>query len=311
MARQAIDRIVAMLAGFGAIALAPAAVAQQQPAEAIGAFQMAYPFPSPEGTRLVFQGNFDGRWQLYEMLIADGVVRRLHVSPRDDTHPAFSPDGRHLAFISNRDGNDEVYLLDLASGEARAVAPHPGKDGHPKWSADGAWLVFNRTFDPADRDGDADSAILRVRPDGRDLSVLSDSPLVETFASLSPDGRSVVFVEWYPDAAGARNRNGELVIVDIASGARRRLTRSNGFDGYPYWGAGGRWIYFSTPIEREGGGREFAVHRIRPEGSGVERLTALDGRSEVRAIPSRDERTLFFNVTGAATMIHRMSIEPD
>ena len=299
-----------MLAGLGAIALAATAGAQQQPAEAIGAFQMAYPFPSPDGTRLVFQGNFDGRWQLYEMSIADGAVRRLHASPRDDTHPAFSPDGRQLVFISNRDGNDEVYLLDLASGEARAVAPHPGKDGHPKWSADGAWLVFNRTFDPADRDGDRDSAILRVRPDGSGLSVIADSPRVETFASLSPDGSAVVFVEWFPPAAGTRSANGELAVVDIASGRRRQLTQSAGFDGYPIWGASGRWIYFSTMVDA-GTGRDAAIHRIRPDGSGLETLTSLDGRPDVRAIPSRDERMLFFNTAGRQTLIHRTPIAPE
>lgn len=309
MAGLSARRIVAMIAIATTVAGSDA-VAYQAPTEAVGAFQMAYPFPSPDGARLVFQGNFDGRWQLYELSIADGAIRRLHVSPRDDTHPAVSPDGRQIAFISNRDGNDEVYLLDLASGDATVVAPHPGKDGHPKWSADGAWLVFNRTFDPADRGGDGDSAILRVRPDGRDLSVLSDSPRVETFASLSPDGRSVVFVEWFPDAAGTRNRNGELVIVDIGSGLRRQLTRSEGFDGFPYWGASGRWIYFSTADAGANASREFVVHRIHPDGSGLEQLTALDGRSEVRAIPSRDERTLFFNVGGAQILIHRIALAP-
>ena len=273
----------------------------------VGAFQMAYPFPSPDGTRLVFQGNFDGRWQLYELAIASGAIRRLHVSPRDDTHPAWSPDGRSLAFISNRDGNDEVYLLDLESGAARSVSPHPGKDGHPKWSGDGAWLVFNRTFDPADSEGDRDSAILRVRPDGSDLSVIADSPRVETFASFSPDGLSVAFVEWFPAADGTANRNGELVVVDIASGIRRRITRSAAFDGYPWWGASG-WIYFSSMVDAGAGRRDAAVHRIRPDGSGIETLTALDGLADVRAIPSRDERTLWFNVSGPQLLIHRVPI---
>ena len=300
--------MVRMLAALMAALLAGAATAQPVAAP-VGAFQMAYPFPSPDGTRLVFQGNFDGRWQLYELAVASGALRRLHVSPRDDTHPVWAPDGRSLAFISNRDGNDEVYLLDLESGAARSVSPHPGKDGHPKWSADGAWLVFNRTFDPADRDGDRDSAILRVRPDGSDLAVVSDSPRVETFASYSPDGRSVVFVEWFPPAAGTTSPNGELVVVDIASGDRRQLTHSAAFDGYPWWGASG-WIYFSSMDDAGAGRRDAAVHRIRPDGTGLETLTALDGRADVRAIPSPDELTLWFNVAGPQTLIHRAPIAP-
>lgn len=274
--------------------LLPAA-AGGQPGGELGRYQLAYPFPAPDGRSLVFQGNFDGRWQLYRMDLASGDIARLHVSAGDDTHPAFSPDGRLIAFISNRDGNDEVYVLDPASGEVRSVSPHPGKDGHPKWSSDGAWLVFNRTFDPADRDGDRDSAILRVRPDGSALEMLSDSSNIETFASFSPDGASIAFVEWFPGASGAPGENGEIVIVDLATRTRRNITNSPGFDGYPYWGPSGEWIYFSTRIADGPSGPEMAVHRIRPDGSGMERLSPLDGVNDVRAVPAADERLLYFN----------------
>ena len=268
---------------------------------------MAYPFPSADGSKVVFQGNFDGRWQLYEMATADGEIRRLHVSPRDDTHPALAPDGRRLAFISNRQGNDDVWLLDLETGDARAVAPHPGKDGHPKWSADGEWLVFNRTFDPADPGGDTDSAILRARPDGSDLETISDTPHVETFASFSPDGRSVAFVEWFPDAAGTPARNGEIVLVDIADRTRRNVTNSPGFDGHPFWGSDG-WIYFSTAVEGPEG-REAAVHRVGIDSGKIERLTALDGANEMRAIAAADGSTLWFNrEMDDRVSIHRMDI---
>jgi len=278
--------------------------------EPVGRYELAYPYPAPDGAWLVLQGNFDGRWQLYRMDLPGGAMRRLHVSPADDTHPAISPDGRRIAFISNRDGNDEVYLLDLAGGAARPVAPHPGKDGHPKWSADGEWLVFNRTFDPADRDGDVDSAILRVRADGSRLETISDSPNIETFPSFSPDGRAVAFVEWFPSAEGEPARNGEIVVVDLASRTRRNLTSSPGFDGYPHWGASGEWIYYSTAVEGPRG-REAAVHRIPATGGAPERLTPLDGASEVRAIPDRDETFLYLNRDreGRVT-VHRQALPP-
>ena len=279
--------------------------------EPLGKYQMSYPFPSADGKAIVFQGDFEGRWQLYSMNLAEGGIRRLHDSPKDDTHPAWSPDGSRIAFISNRDGNDEVYVLDLATGTAKPVLPHPGKDGHPKWSSDGAWLVFNRTFDPADTGGDGDSAIVRVRPDGSGMTKVSDTPRVETFASFSPDGKSVVLVEWFPNAAGERNRNGELAVVDIATGARRNITNSDSFDGYPYWGASGDWIYFSTSVAGGPNPREAAVHRVRPNGRDLQRLTPLDGYNDARAIPSSDEKQLYFNITDKGrTHIYRVPIAP-
>jgi len=298
----------AILIAFATVALQPAPAPE---VGQLGRYQLAYPFPSPDGAWLAFQGDFDGRWQLYRMDLPGGAIRRLHVSPADDTHPAISPDGSSLAFISNRDGDDELYLLDLATGAARSVAPHPGKDGHPKWSADGAWLVFNRTFDPADREGDIDSAILRVRPDGSGLGLVSDSPNIETFGSFSPDGGAVAFVEWFPGPEGEAARNGDVVVVDLATGARRNLTRSPGFDGYAYWGPSGEWIYYSTAVEGPAG-REAAVHRLRADDGGApERLTPLDGASKVRAIPNAAETFLYFNRDADGRVaIHGQALEP-
>ena len=278
-----------------------------QGASPAGQYMMSYPFPSSDGALVVFQGNFDGRWQLYEMKASDGAIRRLHVSARDDTHPALSPDGKRLAFISNRDGNDDVWLLDLASGQARAVAPHPGKDGHPKWSPDGQRLVFNRTFDPKDSGGDLDSAIVQVDLDGGPVDVVSDTPRVETFASYSADGRSVAFVEWFPDQEGNRNRNGEVVVVDLATKARRNLTNSPEFDGYPFWSSSG-WIYFSTVFDGPPA-REAVLSRVRADGGAVERIGTRDGKSEVRAIPSADDRIIWFNrAEGGRGMIFRADL---
>lgn len=294
----------ALTAAFG-LSMAVGALAQQ-PARP----EQAYPYPFPGASSLVFQGNAEGRWQLYRMEVASGTVTRLHSSPGNDTHPAVSPDGRRIAFISNRDGNDEVYMLDVASGRARAVSPHPGKDGHPRWSRDGRWLVFNRTFDPADREGDGDSAIIRVRPDGSGLSVISDTPRVETFASFSPDGRQVAFVEWFPNEAGERNRNGEIVVVDIASGRRRNLTSSPAFDGHPIWGPS-QWIYFNTVLHAGTPRAETVVHRIRADGTGLQRLGAADGLNDLRAVPDPAERILFYNLNrGDRVSIERMRIPP-
>ena len=259
----------------------------------LGQYSMAYPFPSPDGMNVVFQGDFDGRWQLYTLTLDGGALQRLSTSPADDTHPAYAPDGRIVAFISNEPGNDDVYLLDVETGERRPLAPHPGKDGHPKWSADGEWIVFNRTVDPADIDGDTDAAILRVRPDGTDLEVLSDSDQIETFPSFSADGRFVVFVEWFPNAAGEPARNGELVKVEIATGVRTRLTDNDVFDAYPYWG--GDWIYFTVFGTDAEGQRRAAVHRMSADGAVVEQVTAPGPIPDVRAIPNRDETQVFYN----------------
>lgn len=277
------------------------AVAQEQ--TQLGAYQLYYPYPSPDAARIVFQGNFDGRWQLYEMTAATGAIRRLHTSSGDDTHPAWSPDGARIAFISDRDGNDEVYVLTLATGEVEIIAPHPGKDGHPRWSADGQQLVFNRTFDPEDRDGDRDSAIVSVRLQNGRTTTLSDTPNIETMASFSPDALSIAMVEWLPSASGSPV--GDIVVVD-PRGRRRNLTNSPEFDGWPFWGRSGEWIYFSTIVDDGAGPREARLRRVRVSDGTIQELARRDGVGEVRAIPDALEQTLYFNQ--AAPGLQRVDI---
>lgn len=284
-----------------------AAPAQAEPgALPIGKLEMAYPYPSPDGTQLVFQGNFDGRWQLYITDLETGHIRRAHRSNGDDMQPAWSPDGKTIAFISNRDGNDELYLLNVAIGMARPLAPHPGKDGHPKWSADGRSIVFNRTLDPRDTDGDRDAAIMTVDARGFGTETLSDTDNIETFPSLSPDGSKVAFVEWIK--SDNSDPAGDIVIVDIASGERQNLTHSPAFDAYPIWGPRGDWIYYST-FETTPTGEEANIFRIRSDGTVRQRITQIDGISESRAVPTADEARLFYNsVTNGNIMIYHRDL---
>jgi len=302
---NSLKNLASIVLGF--IVLFPTLGGAQQNPVPIGRFEMAYPYPSPDNSQLIFQGDFDGRWQLYIIDLESGSIQRAHVSQQDDTHPAWSPDGEKIAFISNRDGNDEVYVLNLESGSVYSVTPHPGKDGHPKWSADGQWLVFNRTFDPSDKEGDSDSAIMRVRFDGTKLSVVSDTPNIETFASFSPDRTEVTFVEWI--AEEGKRPSGDIVVVDVKTGVRRNLTQSSSFDGYPFWGARGDWIYFSTFEALEKGGYEAVLYRVDPSGEHLEPLSDINGRHERRTITSIDEKSIFYNSTiDGQTLIFRSDL---
>ena len=130
-----------------------------------------------------------------------------------------------------------------------------------------------------------------------DLEVISDSERIETFASFSPDAQSVAFVEWFPNAAGEAARNGELVIVDIPTGERTRLTETDTFEGYPYWGASGEWIYFTAFTSGSDGQPSAAVHRISPAGGPAKPVTPVDGIRDVRAIPNGDESQLYYNAS--------------
>lgn len=105
-------------------------------------------------------------------------------------------------------------------------------------------------------------------------------------------------------AEGRPGRNGELIVLDLTTGARRNISNTPEFDGYPHWGPGG-WIYFSSTANASSP-TEMTVYRITPDGIRKEAITTVDGHSEVRAVPSIDETTLYYNVSeGGRTILMR------
>lgn len=112
---------------------------------------------SPDGRKLVFAGERDGAWNLYEAAI-DGTreavphffaaphvkLRTLLANGQENFQPRWSPDGKSVAYLENR---TTLKVLELAGGQARTVLPGEANysyvDGDQwfEWSPDGRWLL--------------------------------------------------------------------------------------------------------------------------------------------------------------------------
>jgi len=156
------------------------------------------------------------------------------------------------------DGSGERPLL-----ESRDV------DYDPAWSPDGATIVFT-----SERRGSAD--LFRIKPDGADLEQLTDDPAYDDQAAFSPDSRQLVFVSTRGGGTA------HLWTMELSARKARRLTAGSGGDFRPSWSPDGKWIAFSSD---RGGDLPFAhgrwerlqladVYIIRPDGSGLKRVTA-------------------------------------
>ena len=60
---------------------------------------------SPDGSRIAFTSNRDGKSEIYLMNPDGSGVTRLTNNEFDDKDPAWSPDGNKISFTSERDGN--------------------------------------------------------------------------------------------------------------------------------------------------------------------------------------------------------------
>ncbi len=200
---------------------------------------------------------------------------------------------RHFGlFLSDPDGKNERPFLAC-----------PDSNYNPSFSRDGRWIVFT-----SERFGSAD--VFRVHPDGSGLERLTDSPAYDDQGALSPDGKTLAFVS--TRAAGTA----DVWLLDIESRRVRNLTRSKTGNFRPSWSPDGRWIAFSSDRNKQrirhmrGNGpawelmQRTAIYIVHPDGSGLRRITALDGSAGSPKWSSDSGRVLFAQIPDIDALRH-------
>jgi Tol biopolymer transport system component len=166
----------------------------------------------------------------------------------------FSGDGQQLIFQSKRDGRecDQIYTMRadgsrvrmISTGEGRTTCsyffPHKNRvlyssthlgsrecPPRPDYSRGYVWPIYP-SYD-----------IFTARPDGSDLKQLTATPGYDAEATISTDGRQIVFTSM---------RDGDLDIYTMnADGSHvRRLTTELGYDGGPFFSRDGRQIVYRS-----------------------------------------------------------------
>jgi TolB protein len=164
----------------------------------------------------------------------------------------FSGDGRQLIFQSKRDGRecDQIYTMRADGSDVRMIStgagrttcsyffPHKSRvlyssthaasrecPPRPDYSHGYVWPIYP-SYD-----------IFTARPDGSDLKRLTSAPGYDAEATISTDGRKIVFTSM---------RDGDLDIYTMDADGRnvRRLTTELGYDGGPFFSADGKQIVY-------------------------------------------------------------------
>lgn len=186
--------------------------------------------------------------------------RQLTLGANSDAAPRWSPDGRWLAFLSDRGavlraggaardaadmrragaaatglkdlvgrdipgGRTQVWLLPLEGGEARPLTDLPQDVGDLAWSPDGTRLCV---------------------VSGATTTAHTDAPKQ---AGTPPrrDARLIDELDYQLNGAGFTYEHPpKLWVVDVATGAARRLTSGRSRDEQPAWSPDGRRIAFAS-----------------------------------------------------------------
>lgn len=166
----------------------------------------------------------------------------------------WSADGKQLIFQSKRDGGkcDRIYVMDadgknvrpVSSGEGRTTCSYLFPDGRrvlyasthlagkacppdPDYSKGYVWKLYE-SYD-----------IFTADPDGKNLKRLTDNPGYDAEATLSPDGKTILFTS-------LRNGDLDLYTMDRKGKQVKRITHDLGYDGGGFFSRDGKRIVWRT-----------------------------------------------------------------
>ena len=231
--------------------------------------------PSLSG-RIVFD-NFQDVWSIN----ADGTgLTRLTRSPDPEFDPTWSPDGRFIAYRREPNGQPEVWAMN-ADGSGHHRLTRDG--GFPTWSPDGSMIAYAPAGGPS---GMSWIAIMNANGSGQRRLPHTDGG---EYPSWSPDGKRIAFNSNLSGSA-------RMSIVD-SDGSRVVDLSIVGEGGQVAWSPDGRLILFASHRDHTDNYRDIYV--MRPDGSGVKRLTRANGETPAW---SPDGRYIVFSVGGLFVM---------
>ncbi|MCX6994209.1 MAG: hypothetical protein NT011_13850 [Kiritimatiellaeota bacterium] len=192
---------------------------------------------SPDGQRIAFQSDRDGRSGIYILDLKSEKVKRLETGPGYSQYPAWSPDGKYIAYsyaapITKTVFEGQVTAFNMFIVPADGGAPRQLTSGNhidycPTFSPAGDYIYFTSTRDV---DSGKEAMYLHKVPVSTGNVDLVSKVHSTVQVSFSPDGDSYTYgsIADYKSCAG-------VFLSKLSSNSPRRITPAEGFYYSPRW----------------------------------------------------------------------------
>jgi Tol biopolymer transport system component len=197
-----------------------------------------YPQWSPDGTKIAFNSNPEGKFEVFIMNEDGGGLKQITQTQYDAVEHAWLPDGEKMAYTIERKRvlgkSFALWMIDLKSGRTKKIIPDfPGSNALPNFSSSAPLMGFT-----GKRTIGWDVFMY-------DLEKKEYRSLTEGGKSCRPhfsrDGRRVAYV------SSEKDGKGDIWVMNPDGSNKERITeRDETYDYFPSWSKDGQRIVFST-----------------------------------------------------------------
>ncbi len=253
---------------------------------------------SADGSKIVYQTDQNGNWDIYEYDFATGESTPLIHTPAHEEGPALSPDGTVLIYTSTEEDHRDVpyaqklrdiFVKDLKTGRTTNLTTNGSDDWHPSFSDNGKLIAF-----VSERSDLRDvpfyqlfSNIYTMEADGRFQLELAHADANSGSPSIAPgstEEKGIIFFD--------SNRNGSRAIfrMNMKGEELRQITfNPEAEDAAPAVSPNGDKIVFFS--NRDG---NFEIYLMNADGSAQQRLTSNQA-DDVNPVFSPDGSKVLFH----------------